>query len=452
MKTTSTRFQAIAIAVPALVAGLFAAPALAGTFQTNQHEFIHRSMGQTTREARSVGSIIGGYSEDRGVVQGSGVLVGSRFVVTAAHLVDDMRGGSFEINGQFYGIRRSVVANSFYDLITEGDNPSFNPEERLYGGGSDIALIELTRPVAGARNLKATLNKSRKEVGRTATIVGYGRPGSGSQGINVQGIPSITIPNDASFGNQTAGVWDFQPVKRAGKNVVEPLSPFAARTPRELTVDFDPSPDQLASLAAAGLNPPAFDPFTGEFDVDEDDIPVSAEFMPSVGDSGGGLFINGRLAGITSWTTRANSEFFGQANFTRISVGWWKWIQKNIAAFNRLNANPGLVPWVSETNPILPGAGFKNVLRIRRGEPFEDNDTAGRPENAGTRTITRIFGPGLWSDASRGDLPAITVETNLDANDFIFNDRFADSAPLPEPASLALLGLGGLAILRRTRR
>jgi Trypsin-like peptidase domain len=453
MTSTSTRLWA-AVAIASAITFTGSSPsALAGVTPTPQHDFSARQMARDTSEARSVGLISAAYGDGDSIVRGSGVLVGGRFVLTAAHLLDDAGFGQFTIRGQSYGMRRWVVASRFYSL----DPTTANPATRLFGNGADLALVELDRRVVGARNLKATLNKSRREAGKTATIVGFGRGGDGASGIgptDINGIKTtptpLAIDGSMSAGDTAigTGVWGFQPVKRAGKNIIESNDPFAGdpfTSRRELITDFDPNPSELPSLAL--LNPPSFDPFSGEFNLDEDDIPISNEFAPSVGDSGGGLFINGRLAGITSWTTRANSEYFSQARYTRISTTWGKWVRNNIAAFNRLRKDPTLVPWVKETN-ATPGAGFRGVLRIRDSDDV-DGDT-------NTLEVLKIFGPRLFEN------PDLSVDTNFPL--FISNDLGADPGPLfdqtgqvypgltiPEPASLALLSLGGLAMLRRTR-
>jgi hypothetical protein len=473
MTATTTRpWAAAAIASAITLAGFVPATVHAGVTPTPQHDFIARQRAQNTPEARAVGLITAGFGDDNLVIRGSGVLVGGRFMLTAAHLLDDSGGAVFTVNGQTYGMRRWVVASRFYRLDREGDDPSLQPIERRFGAGADLALVELDRRVVGARNLKATLSRSRKEVGRIATIVGFGRGGDGPTGIgptNTLGIKTtptpITTDGTMSAGDTTigSGVWGFQPIKRAGKNIIEPGDPFssdptAAR--RELVVDFDPDPSRLQELAdpnGANLQPPNLDFFTGEFRVDEDDIPVTGEFMPSVGDSGGGLFLNGRLAGITSWTTRANSEFFSQGNFTRLSTGWTNWVRDNIAAYNRLRRDPSLTPWIKVSKG---GAGFRGVLRIRDQDNLLTDDD--NPNSEHPLRILKIFGPGLFEN------PDLDVTTNFPF--FVANDLAADPAPLsdrtglvfptdladsrfvvPEPAGLALLGLGGLALLRRTR-
>ena len=47
MNLTSTRPMAAAIAAAAFIAGAAGTPAVAGTMQTSQHDFIHKEMGKT---------------------------------------------------------------------------------------------------------------------------------------------------------------------------------------------------------------------------------------------------------------------------------------------------------------------------------------------------------------------------------------------------------------------
>lgn len=434
MYLSTTRFKAAAIAISACVIAAAATPAPAGTMPDNNYDYIYRRMAQQSTEARSVGEITVGWdngTDNANIVRGSGVLVGGKYVLTAAHLIDDSTGGFFTIRGQTYNIRRFVVANQFYNRGLDTDP---NPDQRVFGIGADLALIELDRHVQGAKRIKAKISKSRKEKNKKATIVGFGTGGNGTEGIS-----TAVLPGDGSMGAGDSTIWDYVPTKRAGKNIIEPGRAFNGNPNqvRELTTDFDVNPSLLDSLRTeSGLQLPShlYNSFTDTYTVTQDDVPITGEYMPSVGDSGGGLFINGKLAGITSWTTRANSEYFSQAQYTRLSVGWWKWVRDNIRAFNRLNRNPSLVPWLKTSNG---GAGFRGVARIYAES---DNTDAGITEGQ----VLRIFGPGLFYN----EQPAHFAVT--DSFPGVVNDYFSSSpAPLPEPTSLALLGLGGLAVLRR---
>ena len=77
--TATTRFLTALAASAITLAGLPPAPVSAGTFATNQHDFIHRRAGRTTPDARSVGSIGGGWNEPEGfIARGSGGRIGGR--------------------------------------------------------------------------------------------------------------------------------------------------------------------------------------------------------------------------------------------------------------------------------------------------------------------------------------------------------------------------------------
>ncbi len=64
-----------------------------------------------------------------------------------------------------------------------------------------------------------------------------------------------------------------------------------------------------------------------------DNTRTTLEWLPNTGDSGGGLFINGHLAGITSYVIgmdgKANSTYGDKGAFTEI-YPYLKWINSHV--------------------------------------------------------------------------------------------------------------------------
>ncbi len=424
MKTTSTRFQAIAIAVPALVAGLFAAPALAGTMQSVGHDFIHRSIAKDRQYDSVVRLDINNGSSTAGNPSGqfiaSGVVIGSRYLLTAAHNIDNANQISTVIRGKTYRGSRWVahVGNynwDFTDVVRDQKADDFKPFpdmlSRSFQFGNDIAIIELSQRIPNAKNIRAKLSKNVSQAnGRTGTIVGFGTAGDGT---------GITTPGDGTAANFGT--------KRAGHNKIDILNRNIGGS---LGVDFDVDP---SNPIFSSLSNPKFNPFSGRVDeISNNDIPISGEYMPSIGDSGGGLFVNGDvLAGITSWTSRNNSEYFSQAYFTTVAKHRG-WIRANIQALKGLR-------------------DFRGNLKVREEFEAEVPDGMG-----GTTTETRYrrvsdFGATNFSLLEeRGDDPGDVFGIIVE-DPGSFSGRLNGATPLPEPTSLTLLGLGGLAVLRRTR-
>ncbi|MEZ6191462.1 MAG: trypsin-like serine protease [Phycisphaerales bacterium] len=418
MILTKTQRLAAAIASTGLMFGLVVTTSQAGTMQANSYDYIHRRMAnESTYDSVVSLDIVGGTTNSA-----SAVIIGGRYLVTAAHNVDEAADIFVNVRGDTIRASRWVVNVNHYNWDfsevnrnrqSDDYNPFPNMINRGFEEGNDIAIIELSKRIPQARNMKAKLSRNvNQATGKTGTIVGFGQAGSGALGIDPTSLPGI---------------------KRAGTNKIDNVNRAIGG---QLSVDFDADPNLYRTLqtdAGVLLPPSLYDTFTGEYHIEPDDIPLAQEYMPAVGDSGGGLFINGNtLAGITSWSSRSNSEYFSQAYFTTIAKHY-NWIRDNIKALKgRQDFRGNLDVW-QEIEGADPGPRY-----------FKVSD----------------FGaPGFALIPERAD----RMGDDLDGDNvfgFVFSDPYSFSGALgyqtpgsvPEPASLALLTLGGLAMIRRTRR
>jgi len=174
------------------------------------------------------------------------VLIDDRYALTTAHTVDHAASVRFSVGGAIYDAARWIV------------HPGWTGD---LAHGFDLAVVELAAPVLNVA--PAIRYVGSAEVGMTATIVGYGKTGTG-----------------------LTGAIDYDGKKRAGTNIIDGVYTDDIRNSRILVGDFD-NPHRVGDSSLGSS------------------APTSLEFEIGQGDSGGGLFVDTpvgtRLIGINSF-------------------------------------------------------------------------------------------------------------------------------------------------------
>jgi autotransporter-associated beta strand protein len=265
----------------------------AATLLDNVSESNYTAYGAESQFASS------GYVEVNGgsTSFGSATLIAPDWVLTAAHAVTQ----------DTTGYPTYPAADITFGLGATASFPGPDKVAQVFvepgwtyntSAGDDLALLELSTPITNVAPAVLYNASLGSELGQTASMVGYGRSGTGLTGDTVGPGTRLGITNniDAFGGSYALGWYTFDD----SSNI--------------LFTDFDQPNNPLASILGGTT-------------------PTSLEGSSAPGDSGGGLFltVNGQtyLAGVTSFlgalpsnplSTNADGHYGDYNGYTRIAV------------------------------------------------------------------------------------------------------------------------------------
>lgn len=206
----------------------------------------------------------------------SGTLISANYMLTAAHCMRNDSG--YYANRAAFNLGGSIHWAHSFSL-----HSGWNPLAASYG--NDLAIVRLYNPVSHIA--PATLYSGHDEDLKVGTYVGFGVTGNGITGVNS---------------------WTG---KRAGENIIG-LGSRLGYANNLLVSDFDdPRVAYSHSLSQ----------------------PLPLEYQLASGDSGGGLFIDGKLAGVHSFVNDSSGKYGATSASGRVSL-FQNWITGTINMIN----------------------------------------------------------------------------------------------------------------------
>jgi secreted trypsin-like serine protease len=245
-----------------------------------------------------------------GAYYGSGVLLyDGRAVLTAAHLFSD---GMTAATVHFETVAGSQsISSASVTVLPNYDALNVN---------HDLALVWLTgsAPVAAERY---NLYRGGDEIGQSMTMVGYGMPGTGSAGV-------LDSYSDSPIRLKASNQFDADAADL--KSALGSVMGWTPEAGSQVIADFDNGTTTQDALGRL-MNRPG----TGL---------GSDEGLISPGDSGGPAFINGQIAGVSSYRATLSTgtiapDIDGAGNSSYGEIGFWQrvgyyqqWIDQSMRA------------------------------------------------------------------------------------------------------------------------
>lgn len=232
---------------------LFVSNSFAGTIDPNVEDSKYIEYGSNFKHTVKIICY-----DEKGESSGSAIIIDDNWIITAAHIVKNMKNHHIVIDDKRYNLDSVICHEKYHDNVF---------------GYYDIAICHIEETV----NMKPypALYENNDEVGKLVAITGLGLTGNFNTGVKI------------SDGK-----------KRAGSNYIKKIERGT------LVCDASRPGQKITEL----------------------------EYLICSGDSGGGLFIDGKLAGINSsvlgYDDRPDSTYGDESCHTRISI-YIPWI-KNI--------------------------------------------------------------------------------------------------------------------------